>query len=94
MKNKHTPGQWMVAGRDQNGSIDIIADGLFIAEAIGGLADGEQEANARLIAAAPDLLEALVALFNDYKDAGFWNLENVPEGKQALAAIAKARGEA
>ncbi|NTG61800.1 hypothetical protein G6L45_16085 [Agrobacterium rhizogenes] len=53
-------------------------------------------ANARLIAAAPDLLEALKALFEDYKnladsgDAGNWKLENLEVGKRALAAIAKA----
>lgn len=85
MKNKHTPGRWMVAGRDQNDSIDIKADGLFIAEAIGGLADGEQEANARLIAAAPDLLEALNGLLHNY---GSRKAQNA-----ATAAIAKAKGQ-
>lgn len=51
-----------------------------------------------LFAAAPDLLSALKALFENYKeladsgDAGFWPLENTPEGKQALAAIARAEG--
>lgn len=59
----------------------------------------ETIANARLIAAAPDLLEALEVLFADYKqladsgDAGFWKLEDTDEGKQAMAALAKARGE-
>lgn len=53
----------------------------------------------RLFAAAPDLLEALKALFQSYKDladsgdAGYWRLEAQPEGQQALAAIAKAEGE-
>lgn len=56
------------------------------------------EENALLIAAAPDLLAALKALFADYKaladsgDAGNWSLEEQDEGKQALAAIAKAEG--
>lgn len=62
--------------------------------------DGADKENAKLIAAAPDLLEALEDLFADYKsladsgDAGFWKLEDQDAGKRALAAIAKARGEA
>ena len=54
------------------------------------------EANNRLSDAAPDLLEALVALYNDYKaladsgDAGYWCLEETEVGRQALAAIDQA----
>jgi hypothetical protein len=55
---------------------------------MGMCSDGQQEANARLIAAAPDLLEALKAAYP-------W-LESSAEGenatKLALAAIAKAEG--
>jgi len=43
--------------------------------------------NARLIAAAPDLLEALEALIEDQRDA------SLPVLAQARAAIAKARGQ-
>lgn len=54
--------------------------------------------DARLIEAAPLLLEALQALFYDYKaladsgDAGNWSLEDQKSGKQALAAINAALG--
>jgi hypothetical protein len=56
------------------------------------------EADVRLICAAPDLLEALQELFADYKsladsgDAGFWSLEDQDVGKKAIAAINKATG--
>lgn len=59
-----------------------------------------QDELGRLIASAPDLLEALTALYADYKaladsgDAGNWRLEDTDSGKQALAAIARATGEA
>lgn len=52
-----------------------------------------------LIAAAPELLEALQCLFDDYKeladsgDAGNWRVEDLPAGKKALQAIAKALGK-
>jgi len=45
------------------------------------------EANARLIAAAPDLLNALKSLLNDQRDA------SLPILAQARAAIARAEGE-
>jgi hypothetical protein len=55
----HTPGPWDIHDPSGGGSSNnwICADGLYIAEV-----DGEREeadANARLIAAAPDLLAAL-----------------------------------
>jgi len=55
---------------------------------------------AKLRSINADLLEALEELFASYKsladsgDAGNWSLEEQPEGKKALAAIAKAKGEA
>ena len=49
----------------------------------------ERQANARLIAAAPELLEALEAIV----DAGYLEGAYQPTVDLALAAIAKARGE-
>lgn len=52
--------------------------------------EAELEANARLIAAAPELLEALKGLLN-YENLGAYARSDVR--KQARAAIAKATGD-
>ncbi|WP_395175091.1 hypothetical protein [Roseibium alexandrii] len=60
----------------------------------------ETRAIANLWLASQDLYEALTDLFNNYRtladsgDAGFWALEETEAGQKALAALAKARGEA
>ena len=107
--SKHTPGPWSVvpdirvegkkaeyiAGFDIVGPDDIAVVGC---EGIAGDVNKDRP-NAILIAAAPDLLTALEVLFADYKeladsgDAGLWRIEDLDSGKQALAAIAKAKGE-
>jgi len=105
MSNKHTPGPWFVERLEStegdfsvSTNPDPAALKCYTAVTVGGLSDGSEEANANLIAAAPDLLAALRALFDDYKrladsgDAGNWRLEDLDEGKQALAALAKAEG--
>lgn len=53
-------------------------------------------ANAKLIAAAPELLEALQNILNAYGEVGaanFWSINESPEGIKARATIAKALGE-
>lgn len=63
MKTKHTPGPWTAVPRSINPNYPEIkvenVDGLRVAN-VGQLK--EQQANARLIAAAPDMLEALKAI--------------------------------
>ncbi len=57
---EHTPGPWTVnAGEIQYHLDDDYAEFEFIAEVNLMPAKGDSEANARLIAAAPALLEAL-----------------------------------
>ena len=89
MSDKHTPGPWKIGTPPPNGEQTVGTDqGLMVAVATTG-AGVQTKANARLIAAAPDLLEALKGLMAlsdhrvDLRDAA----------KDARAAIAKATGE-
>lgn len=90
-----TPGPWITVHQPEDGGafhIDSYA-GLHIAQTIGGLV-GEQ-ANARLIAAAPALYEALL-LAVDAMRAPLDDWKGVVERKAldaARAALAAATGE-
>lgn len=88
MNTKHTPGPWMIFQSGNIGSAEVRTP-VHLVIASGNVKGENIEtamANARLIAAAPELLEALD------------NLVNTPEVRiedmqQARAALAKARGE-
>ena len=98
---QHTPGPWRV---DPDHCRDVqTADGAIeICLAEGGEPYGknlfsvppmeEAHANARLIAAAPDLIAVLKELQDS---ASYWSEYDVPIGivDRINAAIAKARGE-
>lgn len=91
--NKHTPGPWF--GRPYHDPILIQGCdevGLCIAFSCGGGGQKRDEfkANARLIAAAPDLLESVKALLGCMSLAGW---DGDPIAVKARAAIAKATGE-
>lgn len=91
----HTHGPWMVESSAVQ-TLIVNDEGFHIAEPFGGLLDNEQEANARLIAAAPELLAALELLLAWGRD----NLSPVhnpgchPLLLAAHEAIAKAKGGA
>ena len=57
MSAEHTPGPW----KQNPHASDLIIAGRLIACVVGEHWTDEEEANARLIAAAPDLLNAAVA---------------------------------
>lgn len=90
---KHTEGPWTYVPRH-------VAESEPEVRAPAGwlIACTASDYDARLIASAPELLAALRDLFNNYKqladsgDAGFWRIEDTPEGQKAMAAIAKATG--
>lgn len=103
-ETKHTPGPWVVEptiiehpsaayvtpdrqdGRPYGGPICTLQD----CEHIGGITVDECKANARLIAAAPDMLEALEALLGAVPPHVLKKWPNIT--KKARAAIAKAEG--
>lgn len=94
MSTQHTPGRWEIGPHQRiiSGGWSIrIADGSAIAYVLGEK-NPELQANARLIAAAPELLEALKQIV-DAADGGGWNQLDASFLK-ARAAIAKATGAA
>lgn len=90
--SKHTPGPWE-ARKDDEGVWGVVHDGAFLTTAFPpdlGMVPGTEEANARLIAAAPELLNELVLILE-------WaQIEKAPlrklEMERIAALIAKATG--
>lgn len=93
--SKHTPGPWLIGKRSPGGYSLINADGWQSLARVVTVMEGDNRpfaegvANARLIAAAPDLLEALKELLDqdEHGEDEIW-VRN-----KARAAIAKATGE-
>jgi hypothetical protein len=95
-----TPGPWSAGPVDIFGDVNITGpeDALAIAAVVSNMRPrGQVIANARLIAAAPDLLAALEAILADVGDV---SMDGYHEGvihsdevNAARAALAKARGE-
>jgi len=90
---KHTPGPWSASPSPTSDGLYHVykADGNFLT-----LEDAEHEANARLIAAAPDLLEALESLYHTANSIGEDTCDPVAFAgalEDARAAIRKAKGE-
>jgi hypothetical protein len=108
--SKHTPGPWYVSAADD---YEIHSEatpdkfphrckeddlGRFVA-VIGNRASDFGKANARLIAAAPEMLEALKVLLDEYLslvasgDCGFWDAEKSGFVIAAREVIAEAEGQ-
>ena len=82
----HTPSPWTI-GDYTNGCIGVFSEGLAICRVHTFTPPEEKLANARLIAAAPDLLEALQDITRICEAVRF----PVGLGKGQLARIEKAR---
>ena len=103
--SKHTPGPWVVVGRLTK-YVEARLVGRLIQEVAAcgpTMADEgygqQQEANARLIAAAPELLAALEGMekwassIHDGYPPSTASIAAAPYREAARAAIAKATGE-
>lgn len=89
MEHKHTPGHWT---QDKFGNVKTPFGNTLVTEgvALAGSSNEETRANARLISAAPELLEALQEIIAS-ADAGNAAILDSLTCK-ARAAIAKATG--
>ncbi len=94
---KHTKGPWTVRGPDKASIVGRRRDSdlpLHVAEVSLPIDDGHeyemQKANAHLIAAAPELLEACRKLLAEHKE--HTKMVSSPAIRTAVAAIAKAKG--
>jgi hypothetical protein len=101
----YTTGPWCDDTGSAIGARAVVGDGQQLAALVYGRTRDEQVANARLISAAPDLLEALktcVAVMDSDEMLGVWSFLHanryqwtgpVADMNQARAAIAKAEGQ-
>jgi len=97
---RHTPGPWKAGDTAIRNSaywllVRSEASGSTVGGAVSG--NGRADANARLIAAAPELLDALKALvraceFNGYFSTNKPGFREKSEIRDSRAAIAKAEG--
>ena len=95
---KHTPGKWTTKIRQPGTMLTVENEtGEYVCSLLGG--DEHKQENARLIAAAPAMLEALREL--TAKAWLYFDFHNTPEGarnvdlmKKAGDAIAQAEGGA
>lgn len=103
MTSKHsfTPGPWVCGTHPANHELNIIKPVLFGSRVVvlpkceGGHISIKNKADALLIAAAPELFEALEYAVEQYgKPGGLWSVPNDPGGwlERARSAIAKAKG--
>ena len=91
MSTKHTPGPWFVGETLSTRGACIVGDGDSVVCEFDGRHGETVEADARLIAAAPDLLEALHQLINE---ANVFEAAPARLLNNARKAIAKATGDA
>ena len=95
MNTQHTPGPWLYAQEGVDAFGIVQPDGHSIVHLVAlqnSTSASHLPANARLIAAAPDLLDALKDMLDNHEDACTGYGEGAAE--KARDAIAKATGAA
>ncbi len=98
MSAQHTPGPWIDQPGTTSGRVVIAPEQGKVKRNVASCGGPNRDANARLIAAAPDLLAALIAMRERWElySGGIGHAGQTDDRlmRQADAAIAKARGEA
>ncbi len=90
MKTKHTPGPWVLS---KTVDYQIESSQASICNYhVSEISEGQDLANARLIASAPELLEALEVLTDRLAQGAHFSLSDADLHK-AIGLIRKARGE-
>jgi len=105
---KHTPGPWEIRDDDEDGVISIVGRSRIVLARVRTATVEPGDENARLIASAPELLDALSGMVEMFKDAptleqfsydeppeprSQWDYDAILMLGDARAVIAKARGE-
>lgn len=101
MSAQHTPGPWEMC-YDKGSTRDILSrkhGGICVVRRAGVHNDATYNANARLIASAPELIAALIAMVEaedaSCDDFGAEQIDAIERAmEQARAAIAKTKGGA
>ena len=89
-EDKFTPGPWSAPDKGNLRGAVVAKDGEMVCDPSGaGRYEDEMDANARLIAAAPEMYELLVLLENYYAVRG----ESNSVTKTISQVLKKARGE-
>lgn len=97
MKNTHTEGEWTLGlypNKNYPHRVVMTTNGVAISEVIEKPDLKEMEANAKLIAAAPDLLDSVMKLMDELNDVTVEFPEHTYDILNKIeAAIKKAIGE-
>ena len=95
---KHTKGPWRVFSKFKTGAIDVISANSEIC--LCRSAEADNEANARLIAAAPEMYDALVRIIDAFGINPFMKARRDMSAEElngliklAVEAVRKADGE-
>ena len=95
--SKHTPGPWTLEDHGYKFIVSKPGDGYITRDVCrmdaSTMAAFAQEANARLIAAAPEQNSALIGLLELVEELDCLAASNDPRAIAAHAAVAKVQGE-
>jgi len=94
--NKHTPGPWEIHEENTVLGPKLDDKSIWLRPIVLQSKTGIKLEDARLIAAAPDLLDAIQDLLNQFEQRGIFVDPQHPDRisvNKARAAIAKAKGE-